>query len=104
MGNDKIALLKCTSAYPAPIEEANLISMSNMAETFSTIVGLSDHTLGSSVAIASVALGAKIVEKHFILDRKLGGPDSAFSMEPDEFEFMIKSIREVEKALGKVNY
>jgi len=104
MGNDQIALLKCTSAYPAPIEDANLLTIPNMKETFGTIVGLSDHTLGSSVAIASVALGAKLVEKHFILDRNLGGPDSAFSMEPEEFKQMVKSIREVEKALGKVTY
>lgn len=104
MGNDQIALLKCTSAYPAPIEEANLKTIPNLKETFGTVVGLSDHTLGSSVAIASVALGAKIIEKHFILDRNLGGPDAAFSMEPKEFKQMVTSIREVEKALGKVNY
>jgi len=104
MGNEQIALLKCTSAYPAPIEDANLLTIPNMKETFETVVGLSDHTLGSSVAIASVALGAKIIEKHFILDRNIGGPDSAFSMESDEFKYMVKSIREVEKALGKVNY
>ncbi len=104
MGNDQIVLLKCTSAYPAPIEEANLITIPNMQEIFGVEVGLSDHTIGSSVSIASVALGAKIIEKHFILDRKLGTPDSSFSMEPDEFKFMVKSIREVEKALGKVSY
>jgi len=104
MGNEQIALLKCTSAYPAPIEEANLLTIPNMAETFGTVVGLSDHTLGSSVAIASVALGAKIIEKHFILDRNLGGPDAAFSMEPEEFKQMVKSIREVEKSMGKVTY
>jgi len=104
MDNEQIALLKCTSAYPAPIEDANLLTIPNMKETFGTVVGLSDHTLGSSAAIASVALGAKIIEKHFILDKKLGGPDSAFSMEPDEFKYMVKSIREVEKSLGKVNY
>lgn len=104
MGNEQIILLKCTSAYPAPIEEANLLTILNMKETFRTVVGLSDHTLGSSVAIASVALGAKIIEKHFILDRNLGGPDAAFSMEPAEFKQMVKSIREVEKAMGKVTY
>jgi len=104
MGNEQIILLKCTSAYPAPIEEANLLTIPNMAETFGTIVGLSDHTLGSSVAIASVALGAKIIEKHFILDRDLGGPDAAFSMEPEEFKEMVRSVRDVEKALGKVSY
>ncbi|PKP61380.1 MAG: pseudaminic acid synthase [Candidatus Altiarchaeales archaeon HGW-Altiarchaeales-1] len=104
MGNEKIILLKCTSSYPAPIEEANLLTIPNMADTFGTIVGLSDHTLGSSVAIASVVLGAKVIEKHFILDRNLGGPDAAFSMEPDEFKEMVKSVRDVEKALGKVSY
>ncbi len=104
VGNEQIVLLKCTSAYPAPIEKANLLTIPNMKETFGVKVGLSDHTLGSSVAIASVALGAKVIEKHFILDRKLGGPDAVFSMEPDEFKHMVKSVREVEKALGKVTY
>ena len=104
MGNEQIVLLKCTSAYPAPIEDANLLTIPNLKDTFGVEVGLSDHTLGSSVAIASVALGAKIIEKHFILDRKLGGPDAAFSMEPDEFKYMVKSIREVEKALGEISY
>lgn len=104
MDNEQIALLKCTSAYPAPIGDANLLTIPNMKETFGTVVGLSDHTLGSSAAIAAVALGAKIIEKHFILNRNLGGPDAAFSMEPDEFKNMVKSIREVEKALGLVTY
>jgi len=104
MGNDQIALLKCTSAYPAPLEAVNLRTIPNMADTFNTIVGLSDHTLGISAPIASVALGAKIIEKHFILDRTMGGPDAAFSMEPDEFRSMVKAVREVEKALGTVNY
>lgn len=104
VGNDKIALLKCTSAYPAPVEEANLKTIPHMAEAFGVVTGLSDHTLGSSVAIAAAALGAKIIEKHFILDRNMGGPDAAFSMEPDEFALMVKSVREVEKALGKVDY
>ena len=103
-GNDKIAILKCTSSYPAPLEEINLKTIPDLKDNFKTIVGLSDHTLGSDVAIASVALGAKIIEKHFILDRNMEGPDSEFSMEPDEFKDMIKSIRNVEKALGKVSY
>ena len=103
-GNNNIALLKCTSAYPAPIEEANLKTIPDLAERFGVIAGLSDHTMGSSSAIAAVALGAKIIEKHFILDRKSGGPDSSFSMEPDEFADMVKSIREVEKAVGEVKY
>jgi len=104
MGNDQIALLKCTSAYPAPLEESNLRTIPNLADTFKTVVGLSDHTLGISAPIASVALGARIIEKHFILDRKMGGPDAAFSMEPDEFRSMVEAVREVEKALGTVNY
>ena len=104
MGNEQIALLKCTSAYPAPLEECNLRTIPNMADTFNTVVGLSDHTLGISAPIASVALGARIIEKHFILDRKMGGPDAAFSMEPDEFRSMVDAVRDVEKALGTVNY
>jgi pseudaminic acid synthase len=104
MGNDQIALLKCTSAYPAPLEEINLNTIPNLADTFKTVVGLSDHTLGISVPIASVALGACIIEKHLTLDRKLGGPDAAFSLEPAEFKEMVKSVREVEKALGEVSY
>lgn len=104
MGNDQIALLKCTSAYPAPLEESNLRTIPNLADTFNTVVGLSDHTLGISAPIASIALGAKIIEKHFILDRTMGGPDAAFSMEPDEFRSMVEAVRDVEKALGTVNY
>jgi len=103
-GNNNISLLKCTSAYPAPFEEANLKTIPDLAEKFGVVSGLSDHTLGISVPIAAAALGAKIIEKHFILDRKLGGPDSAFSLEPHEFKTMVNAIREVEKALGKVTY
>jgi pseudaminic acid synthase len=103
-GNEQIALLKCTSAYPAPFEEMNLNTIPNLKDTFKTVVGLSDHSLGSHVPVASVALGAKIIEKHFILDRNMGGPDALFSMEPAEFSSMVKSVREVEKALGDVNY
>jgi pseudaminic acid synthase len=104
VGNNNIALLKCTSSYPAPIDEANLITIPHLRDTFKVIPGLSDHTMGSDVAIAGVALGAKIIEKHFILDRKLGGPDAVFSMEPEEFRQMVVSIRNVEKALGDINY
>jgi len=104
MGNNQIALLKCTSAYPTPLEEVNLKTLPDLQEKFKTVIGLSDHTLGISVPVASVALGAKIIEKHFILDRKLDGPDSAFSLEPEEFKAMVNKIREVEKALGEVNY
>lgn len=103
-GNNDIMLLKCTSSYPAPVEEANLKTMVNMKETFNVKVGLSDHTMGSDVAVAAVALGAEVIEKHFILDRRIGGPDAGFSMEPAEFKAMVNSIRNVEKALGRVTY
>lgn len=103
-GNNDITLLKCTSSYPAPIKEVNLLTIPNMRETFGVEVGLSDHTMGHSVALAAVALGATVVEKHFILDRSIGGPDASFSMNPQEFGAMVKGIREVESALGKVNY
>ncbi len=103
-GNDQIALLKCTSAYPAPFEEANLRTIPDMARRFKTVVGLSDHSLGISVPLAAVALGASVIEKHFILDRCLGGPDAPFSLEPDKFKSMVSNIREVEKALGEVRY
>lgn len=103
-GNNQITLLKCTSAYPATLEEANLLTIPDMRERFGVEIGLSDHTIGSSSAITAVALGAKVIEKHFILDRKQGGPDSSFSIEPAEFKQMIQSIREVELALGVVSY
>ncbi len=104
VGNYDVTLLKCTSAYPAPIEAANLRTMLDMRERFGVKVGLSDHTMGSDVAIAAVAIGATMVEKHFILDRAIGGPDASFSMQQDEFATMVESIRNVEKALGKVDY
>ncbi len=104
MGNDQIVLLKCTSSYPTPLDEVNLRTIPNMIDTFNIIVGLSDHTLSTSIPVAAAALGAKIVEKHFILDRNLGGPDAAFSMEPSEFKLMVNAIRDVEKALGKIDY
>lgn len=102
--NNDITLLKCTSSYPAPIEDANLMTMVDMKERYGVKVGLSDHTMGYDVAIAAVALGATLVEKHFILDRSIGGPDAAFSMEIEEFTAMVKSIRNVEKAIGEVIY
>ena len=104
VGNNQVALLKCTSSYPAPIEEANLLTIPDMARRFGVVVGLSDHSMGCTVAGAAVALGAKIVEKHFILDRSLGGPDAAFSMEPGEFKLMVDTIRDIEIALGTVKY
>lgn len=103
-GNNDITLLKCTSSYPAPIEDANLMTMVDMKERYGVKVGLSDHTMGYDVAVAAVALGATLVEKHFILDRSIGGPDAAFSMEIGEFEAMVKSIRNVEKAIGDIVY
>jgi len=103
-GAKQIALLKCTSAYPALAEEANLNTIPHLAQTFGVVAGISDHTLGNAVAVASVALGACIVEKHFTLSRKDPGPDSSFSMEPEQFKAMVKDIRTVEKALGKVSY
>jgi len=104
VGNNDITLLKCTSAYPAPVDEANLLTMVDMKERFGVKVGLSDHTIGSDVASAAVALGATVIEKHFIIDRSIGGPDSAFSMTADEFSAMVKSIRNVENSLGQVSY
>jgi pseudaminic acid synthase len=103
-GNNQVALLKCTSSYPAPFDEINLRTIPDMQKRFNTIVGLSDHTLGISIPIAAVSLGARIIEKHFILDKSMGGPDAPFSIEPKEFKQMVISIREVEQALGKVTY
>ena len=103
-GCKDITLLKCTSAYPAPIEDANLLTIPDMKQRFGVKVGVSDHTEGSVVPMTAVALGAEVVEKHFIIDRSIGGPDSAFSMEAHEFKDMVDSIRKVEKALGEVKY
>lgn len=103
-GNEQIVLLKCTSTYPSPYEDMNLKVIPNMAEVFGCLTGLSDHSMGTAVAVASVALGAKMVEKHLTLSRTDGGPDAAFSMEPTEFKKMTEEIRIVEKALGKVTY
>jgi pseudaminic acid synthase len=103
-GNDQLALLKCTSAYPASPEEMNLRTISDMAARFGVPVGLSDHTLGTAVSVAAVTLGACIVEKHITLSRAIPGPDTAFSLEPDEFKEMVDAIRVSEKALGQVNY
>lgn len=104
VGNNDIVLLKCTSAYPAPLEDANLNTIPNLAETFNVISGFSDHTIGSTAPIAAVTLGAKVIERHFILDKSIGGPDAGFSMDKEEFADMIKAIRDTEKLLGKVDY
>ena len=103
-GNNDITLLKCTSSYPAPIEEANLCMIADLANRFKVRVGLSDHTLGSIAGITAVSLGACMIEKHFILDRSIGGPDAFFSMNELEFSQMVKDIRTVESAIGQVNY
>jgi len=103
-GNHEIVLLKCTSAYPAPLEEANLKMIPNLAETFGVISGFSDHTIGSTAPIVAVTLGAKVIEKHFILDKSIGGADAEFSMDKKEFATMVKAIRDTENLLGKVDY
>lgn len=103
-GGNQLALLKCTSAYPAEPAEMNLRTIPHLAEAFGVPTGLSDHTLGIAVPIAAVALGACIIEKHFTLSRQDPGPDSAFSLEPQEFMEMVHAIRTAEKALGKVSY
>ena len=104
MGNHDIALLKCTSSYPAPIEEANMCMVKDLASRFNLISGLSDHTLGSTAPVVATVFGAKIIEKHFILDRSVGGPDASFSMNELEFTEMVKAVREAEKAVGEINY
>jgi len=103
-GADDIVLLKCTSAYPAAPEEMNLRTIPHLAAAFGVPVGLSDHTLGTACAVAAVALGACVVEKHFTLSRDVPGPDSAFSLEPQEFRAMVDAVRETERALGRVSY
>lgn len=104
VGNNEIVLLKCTSAYPAPLEDANLATIPNLAQTFGVISGFSDHTLGSTAPVVAVTLGAKVIEKHFILDKSIGGADAEFSMDKQEFLEMIKAIRETEKLIGRVDY
>ncbi len=103
-GTEQLALLKCTSAYPSLPEEMNLRTIPHLAEAFGVPVGLSDHTLGTAVPVAAVALGACIVEKHFTLSRAEAGPDSAFSLEPHEFKAMVEAVRTAEKAIGDVHY
>ena len=103
-GAPSVALLKCTSAYPASPSDMNLRTIAHLADAFDVVAGLSDHTMGSHVAVAAVTLGAKIIEKHFTIRRADGGPDSTFSMEPEEFAAMVRDIRQVESALGRVSY
>ena len=104
VGNSNIALLKCTSSYPAPLEEANLCMIKDLADRYNVVTGLSDHTIGSLAPIVSICFGAKIIEKHFIIDRNIGGPDSSFSMNEQEFTEMVKSVRQAESAIGMVDY
>jgi len=103
-GNQEIALLKCTSAYPALPEDANLRTIPHLAQAFGLPAGLSDHTLGIAVPVASVALGACIIEKHLTLSRKINGPDSTFSLEPHEFKAMVNAVRVAEEAIGTIHY
>lgn len=103
-GNQDITLLKCTSSYPAPIGEANLCMIKDLAERFDVKSGLSDHTIGSISAIVAVSQGATMIEKHFIMDRSIGGPDASFSMNEQEFAQMVKDVRMAEAAIGSVSY
>ncbi|MCT7610852.1 pseudaminic acid synthase [Aliarcobacter butzleri] len=104
VGNENIILLKCTSEYPAPLNEANLKTISNMKETFGVEVGFSDHTLGIVAPVVAVTLGAKVIEKHFITDKSIGGADCGFSMDKKEFKQMVEAIRDAEKLIGVVDY
>jgi len=103
-GCHEIALLKCTSAYPAPAGAMNLRTIPHLAQTFDVVAGLSDHSLGVAAPVTAVALGASVIEKHLTLSRAAGGPDSGFSLEPDEFKAMVTAVREAEQALGTVSY
>lgn len=103
-GNDNIVLLQCTSSYPAPLEGANLLTIPDLAKHFGVIAGFSDHTLGITAPITAVALGAKVIEKHFILDKSIGGADASFSLDVEAFTAMVQAVRETEKLLGKPTY
>lgn len=103
-GNNDLTILKCTSAYPAAIEDANLLTIPNIIERFSVKSGLSDHTLGIEAPMIAVALGAKVIEKHFILDKEIGGADAHFSLDENEFKEMVKAVRRTERMLGNVDY
>lgn len=103
-GNNEIALLKCTSSYPAPPDEANLAMIQDLANRYKVISGLSDHTLGITAPIVATSLGAKIIEKHFILNRSIGGPDASFSLDEKEFTKMVEAVRYTEKLIGEINY
>lgn len=104
LGNESICLLRCSSAYPAIPSDMNLKIINHLEDTFGFPTGLSDHSMGSLAAVAAVAMGAKIIEKHFCISREIKNPDSSFSMEPDEFKKMVEEIRVVERAIGKIDY
>ncbi|WGK64721.1 pseudaminic acid synthase [Croceiramulus getboli] len=104
VGNTNVTLLKCTSEYPAPVDMANLRTIPNLKDTFGVNVGLSDHTMGSTVPTVAVALGATVIEKHVVLDRNGGGIDAAFSMEPQEFKEMVSAARDAQMAMGSIKY
>lgn len=103
-GNDDVTLLKCTSAYPATVDAANLATMPDLRDRFGVRVGLSDHTLGALCPVVAASLGAVMIEKHFILDHSIGGPDAAFSMDEAEFADMVRQVRQAEAAIGHVKY
>ncbi len=103
-GNKNIILLKCTSSYPAPLEDANLTMIPDLAKEFDVLSGFSDHTLGTTAPIVATTLGATVIEKHFILDKSIGGADSEFSLDKEEFTQMVQTIRDTEKLIGKVDY
>ncbi len=102
--NNNIALLKCTSSYPTPVEESNVIMVKDLSRRFGFASGISDHTLGINVPLAATCFGAKIIEKHFIIDKSIGGPDAFFSLDRTEFTQMVNSVREIEKSIGRVSY
>lgn len=104
VGNNDIILLKCTSSYPAKLEDANLLTIPDLRNRFNVLSGLSDHTMDLEVPIVATSLGAKVIEKHFILDRSIGGPDAEFSLDYSEFKQMVESVRKAEKSLGIVDY
>lgn len=104
MGNDAITILKCTSAYPAAPENANLLTIPDIAERFGVVAGLSDHTMGIEAPVVAVAMGAKVIEKHFILDKGIGGPDAHFSLDEKEFKQMVAAVRMAETMMGTVDY
>ena len=103
-GNNQIILLKCTSSYPAPINEANLVMIDDMSKRYGVITGLSDHTKGIIAPVVAVAQGAKVIEKHFILNNSIGGPDSSFSLDEEEFKQMVSAVRSAELSIGEIDY